>query len=579
MTTSPVQDHRFEPFTDLRHASAPGDIVVIGAGLAGLFAALKLSPLPVTVVSAAPLGEGASSAWAQGGIAASVGVGDTPAAHARDTIAAGGGLVDEAVAQTIAGEAPDRIADLLRYGVPFDRDLEGHFVLSREAAHSEKRVVRVTGDRAGHAIMHALIAAVRATPCIRILEGFAALDLIRRETAIAGVRLMRTRLDGGTAFELVPANAVILATGGICGLYAATTNPEYARGEGLAMAARAGATIADAEFVQFHPTALDVDTRPTPLATEALRGEGATLVNADGRRFMPAIHADAELAPRDIVARAVFQEKKQGRGAYLDCREAIGAEFKSRFPTVYAHCIRHGLDPQRDLLPVTPAAHYHMGGIATDLAGRTDVPGLWAIGEVASTGLHGANRLASNSLLEATVMAARAATDAAKATHDLELCAAELRASAAVGRVSAPQRETLFATLSETLMNNVGVVRDATDLKEALETLAAIRNTAREADDTALADAALAASFTTLAALKRTESRGAHFRSDHPTISLATGQRSLVHIDEVEEALAKATKPTPAPSVDHIQPNTGTQAPIIVRRPLDPAAAVHGVCA
>ncbi|MEO1543292.1 MAG: L-aspartate oxidase, partial [Pseudomonadota bacterium] len=403
----------FKPFESSDQRRAAGDIVIIGAGLAGLFAALKLSPLPVTVVSAAPLGEGASSAWAQGGIAAAVGLADTPEKHAADTIKAGAGLVDADVANTIAAEAPDRIADLLRYGVPFDRDLEGHFVLSREAAHSEKRVVRVTGDRAGHAIMQSLIATVRKTPSIRVLEGFAAEDLMLRNGSVAGVRLMRTRLDGDTAYELVPANSVILATGGLSGLFAATTNPEYARGEGIGMAARAGATIADAEFVQFHPTAFDVPERPTPLATEALRGEGATLVNGDGKRFMPDIHADAEMAPRDIVARVVFEERAAGRGAYLDCRSAIGAAFKTRFPTVYAHCQRYGIDPETDLIPVTPAAHYHMGGVATDLNARSDVPGLWAIGEVASTGLHGANRLASNSLLEATVMAARAASDIA----------------------------------------------------------------------------------------------------------------------------------------------------------------------
>ncbi|MEO1207781.1 MAG: L-aspartate oxidase [Pseudomonadota bacterium] len=568
----------FRPFEPSATSGTTGDIVIIGAGLAGLFAALKLSPLPVTVVSAAPLGEGASSAWAQGGIAAAVGFGDTPKSHTSDTIKAGGGLVDEAVAHTIAAEAPDRIADLLRYHVPFDRDLQGHFVLSREAAHSEKRVVRVTGDRAGHAIMQALIATVRKTPSIRVLEGFAAEDLIMSDGAISGVRLMRTRLDGDTAYELVPANAVILATGGLSGLFAATTNPEYARGEGIGMAARAGATIADPEFVQFHPTALDVAARPTPLATEALRGEGATLVNKDGRRFMPAIHDDAEMAPRDIVARAVFEENASGRGSYLDCREAIGADFKVRFPTVYAHCQRHGLDPETDLLPVTPAAHYHMGGIATDLNARTDVPGLWAIGEVAATGLHGANRLASNSLLEATVMAARAAGDIASATKSGDLVRAELRACPASGRVHEPARIAILTEIGETLSEKAGVVRNGTDLESAQQTIGNALAIAKAADDTALINASLAAAFLITAALPRHESRGGHHRSDYPEIDEALQTRTFITLDDVETSLANVCKRETFVNADDAD-EPQYAGPDMRRRPIDPEAAVHGISA
>ncbi len=275
----------------------PGDVAIIGAGLAGLFTALKLAPFPVTVIAAAPLGEGASSMWAQGGVAAAVGEGDSTAKHAADTIEAGAGIVDPEVARLVADEGPDRIRDLLGYGVPFDRDLEGHYVLSKEAAHSEKRVVRVSGDKAGAAIMQALIAAVRATPSIRVLEGYEADDLIVANDRIEGVRLIRPTALGNGRYTFVPASAVVLATGGVGALFALTTNPSYAKGEALAMAARAGAVIADPEFVQFHPTAIDAGIDPAPLATEALRGEGAVLVNSEGERFMLAIDPRGELAP------------------------------------------------------------------------------------------------------------------------------------------------------------------------------------------------------------------------------------------------------------------------------------------
>lgn len=493
----------------------PGDIVVVGAGLAGLFTALKLAPLPVTVISAAPLGEGASSVWAQGGVAAAVGEGDTPEKHAADTILAGAGLVDEIVAQTIAGEAPDRIRDLLTYGVPFDRSLKGNFVLSREAAHSEKRVVRVSGDRAGAAIMQALIATVRKTPSIRVLEGYEAEDLIVENGRVAGIRMIRGVERGSGKYELMPAAAVVFATGGIGGLYAVTTNPAYARGEALAMAARAGATIADAEFVQFHPTAMDVGRDPAPLASEALRGEGALLVNGDGKRFMVDLHPDAELAPRDIVARGVFAEIAAGRGAYLDCREAIGKDFAEKFPTVYGYCQEAGIDPEHDLIPIAPAAHYHMGGIATNLNGRTDVEGLWAVGEVACTGLHGANRLASNSLLEAVVIASRAATDISKlADNAIDLGPVEPRRIEDGQVADSTIRDELFDDIRRAMSTHVGVIRERAGLRRAFNALGAIEQAARS--DLVLANMALAARFVAGAAMMRQESRGAHCRSDHP---------------------------------------------------------------
>ena len=560
--TKIVARNGFKGFKNPKPQLGPGDVVIVGAGLAGLFTALKLAPLPVTVVAAAPLGQGASSMWAQGGIAAAIGEGDTPEAHAADTIAAGAGIVDHKVATLVANEAPERIADLLRYGVPFDRDLEGHLVLSREAAHSEKRIVRVSGDRAGAAIMQSLIAAVRAAPSIRLLEHHEAEELLVEQGRVTGVRLIRSEEQGNGTFDFLPASAVVLATGGTGALYAVTTNPAYARGEALAFAARAGAAIADAEFVQFHPTAIDCGIDPAPLATEALRGEGAILVNKNGERFMIALHPDAELAPRDVVARGVFAEIAAGRGAFLDCRTAIGAHFPTAFPTVYALAMKAGIDPITDLIPVAPAAHYHMGGVATDQQGRTSVEGLWAVGEVASTGLHGANRLASNSLLEAVVFGARAAADILKL---LPAGHVEPRAKLTrVKRKSHPdlaQRAFALNELRQTMSRHVGVVRNETGLTSALTALARIERQA--GDDTVLANMAMAARFIATAALLRKESRGGHCRSDFPETEAERAYRSIVTLEAIER-LAPLTPAAgkPVRAAKRTAPRTSAELPL-----------------
>lgn len=508
-------------------------IVVVGAGLAGLFTALKLAPLPVTVVSPAPLGEGGSSLWAQAGIAAALAEGDTPEDHAADTVRAGAGIVDETVALFMAREARQRIEDLLRYGVPFDKDLEGRLALGHEAAHRTKRILHVKGDTAGRAIMGAITEAARRTPSITVLEGYTARDLIVRNGRIQGIALAPADAAPGKDGLILPARAVVLATGGAGQLYAITTNPKEARGEGVAIAARAGAVIADAEFVQFHPTAIDIGRDPAPLATEALRGEGAVLINTKGERFMRAVHEEAELGPRDVVARAVYREVMGGRGAFLDCRP-LGPDLIKNFPTVVATCRSAGIDPTQEPIPVAPAAHYHMGGILTDAQGRSTVDGLWACGEVTSTGAHGANRLASNSLLEAVVFGARVAEDIAHALPPLP--SRNLMVGPPKNGPGGHDDDAERA-LRETMSAEVGVIRDAETLSNALGSIVALE---RDSRDPQLANMLTTAKLVTAAALMRKESRGAHFRGDYPAPNEAQAGRSYLTLDRANEIARKA---------------------------------------
>ncbi|QND52479.1 L-aspartate oxidase [Phyllobacterium sp. 628] len=502
-------------------------VIIIGGGLAGLFCALKLAPRPVTVLAAAPIGRGASSAWAQAGIAAAVSEGDTIEKHVADTVSAGDGIVDESIARLMASEAAARVHDLLGYGVPFDRDLEGRLQVSREAAHSESRIVRVRGDMAGRAIMQALVKTVENTPSIRVLEGYVVEDITTENGAVTGV-IARTEAGRGEKVRLA-SHAVVIATGGIGHLYAVTTNPSEARGEGIGMAARAGATMADMEFVQFHPTALDVHKDPAPLATEALRGHGATLINRDGERFMLKIDPDGELAPRDVVARGIYAEVMAGRGAWLDCTKAVGASFAEEFPTVYRYCRDAGIDPVTQPIPVIPAAHYFMGGILTDADGRTSLDGLWACGECTSTGAHGANRLASNSLLEAVVFSARIAAKLGKGDGK----PVDNWSSGSVDRddLEAEGDTAAMTTLRKTMSASFGVIRNRDDMVDGLKTILTLEKDNR---DPAFRNVLATAKLVAVSALRREESRGGHFRTDYPEKRPDWQHRTFLSLDDAQ---------------------------------------------
>jgi L-aspartate oxidase len=503
--------------------------LILGAGIAGLFTALKLAPLPSLVLAGSQPGASGSSAWAQGGIAAAVGEGDRWQDHAADTMAAGAGLCDPDIVNLVAREAPGRIEDLIAYGAPFDRDGKGKLALGLEAAHSRARIVHVGGDRAGAEICRTLAARAAATPSIKMLAGFHAVELAMENGRVTGL-FARNGTGNNARLVLFRAPAVIFATGGLGALYGVTTNPVEARGEGLGMAARAGAVIADAEFVQFHPTAIAVGRDPAPLATEALRGEGAVLVNEQGERFMTALHADAELAPRDVVARAIHRQLAAGHKVFLDCRDAIGAKFEKHFSTVYAACIAAGIDPAWAPIPVAPAAHYHMGGIASDGNGRSSLAGLWVAGECASTGLHGANRLASNSLLEGVVFGARVAMDVKGA----------IRPGNRRGLPPAPLGVALAATphvLRNAMSRHVGLERNEAGLRQSLEVIARLE---RQAGGD-LANMLAAARLVTAAALARKESRGAHWRSDFPQTA-KDGARNFMTLSDA----ARVMETTPA---------------------------------
>jgi len=487
------------------------DVLIVGGGLAGLFTALRLAPLRVSIIAAAPLSVGASSAWAQGGIAAVMTEeGDTVEAHQKDTMIAGCYLNDPEIVRIMTTEASLRIYDLLSMGIHFDQDNAGNFIQGREAAHSSNRIVKVGGDSAGRYVIDRLTDNVLNAQHITIHQPYIMFDLaFNSHKEVSGIY---ARKLGDQKPILFNAKKVIFATGGIGHLYDNTTNPYQIRGEGLGIAARHGVRLKDLEFVQFHPTALDINKKPAPLATEALRGEGAWLINNHNQRFMQYVHANKELAPRDIVARSVAQEYDKGNQVFLDTRHALGDKILAQFPTVSKSCLEAGIDPVTMPIPVKPAQHYHMGGINTDAFGKTSVPNLFAVGEVACTGAHGANRLASNSLLEAVVFAARTA----------ELILNQNLKNISTSDNTPPihadrlyPKKDVFAKLRHLMSSHCGILRDNDGLLFAKN---AIKLLDQEGQYSApFTNYAHAACAIIDAAISRKQSLGAHFRTDAPS--------------------------------------------------------------
>jgi L-aspartate oxidase len=480
--------------------------LVVGSGVAGLHTAWRASQHgEVLLLTKRSLFDSAT-AYAQGGIAAALGAGDSPTLHRQDTLAAGAALCDAAAVQVLVEEGPARVRELQTAGAEFDLDPKGELLLGREAAHSTNRIVHAHGDQTGAEVARTLIARVRASRRIKVLERARVLDLITSRGACAGVRAS----VAGRAVEII-ADATVIATGGCGQVYRYTTNPVVATGDGFAIAHRAGIVLADMEFVQFHPTALDTPENPLALISEAVRGEGAVLVNEAGQRFMLKVHKAAELAPRDVVARAIFREQKRSR-VYLDARR-LGRGFARRFPGIFALCGARGIDPRKDLIPVTPAAHYMMGGVVTDLNGHSSLTRLYAVGEVARTGVHGANRLASNSLLEGLVFAERVARDLATATT--------LRQVPSLKQWSVPPLPDRGAAqvaadrVRAVMWQNAGIARTANGLRAAIAELSEIEERLPTGATEEL-NLVQTARLIVDAALRRKESRGGHYRSDFP---------------------------------------------------------------
>ena len=474
-------------------SAAQAPVVVVGAGVAGLATALAAAPSPVLLLCRETDGGGSASAMAQGGIAAAMDAHDNVRAHAADTIAAGANHNQVAMVEWLCAQAPATVAWLTTQGVAFDRDSQGRLLLGREGGHRAARIVHAGGDATGAAIVRALQVRAHAAGHIEWGGGLEIDALLLRGDAVRGVRAR----DARGAVQEIEASAVVLATGGIGALFARTSNPSGAEGAGLALALAAGARMQDLEFVQFHPTALAIEGHSLPLLTEALRGAGATLRDDHGRALMAGVHPSGDLAPRDIVARRIWQAQGNGH-VWLDARAVTGA-WSQRFPTVLAACLAHGYDPRTQALPVTPVAHFHMGGIAVDADGATSLPGLYAVGEVACTGAHGANRLASNSLLEGVACGRR-----------LGARLADLRTSAARGvshwcERGVPLAPTRLERLRTLMWTVAGPERDGADLRRALAECASLQADGWQAR---LASAVFAA------ASQRHGSLGAHYRTD-----------------------------------------------------------------
>jgi L-aspartate oxidase len=488
--------------------------VIVGSGIAGLFAALLAKDHGSVLILTKDSIDECNTKHAQGGIAAPVGPDDSPELHLRDTLAAGAGLVDEEAARILTSEATERIADLVRFGVPFD-SVEGHVALGREGAHSRARVLHAGGDSTGEHIELSLSSLARMS-AVNVREYCLVEEVLTDNGTARGVRAIDARSGSRETFE---GRFVILATGGAGHLYKITTNPDVATADGVALAYRAGAEIMDMEFIQFHPTALRLPGVPAFLISEAVRGEGGVLRNSEGRAFMSDYHPQKDLAPRDVVARAIVAEMTRGGSDHvdLDVTHLPPEKVSARFPQIYRFCLDHGIDITKQPIPVSPAAHYMMGGVRTNTWGETNLCGLYACGEVACTGVHGANRLASNSLLETVVFARRAVARTLSGDGPDALPAAETVSlpEPAAGAVPPLSR----AALQALMWDDVGIIRSAESLTRARQALAAWQTELPAPDDRPsheLANLVLAGRLVSEAALMREESRGAHYRTDFP---------------------------------------------------------------
>jgi L-aspartate oxidase len=489
------------------------DVVVIGSGAAGLRLAHGLASRRVDLLTLGTLGTSGASARAQGGIAAPVDPNDSARLHARDTLETAHGLGCSETVELLIGRADREIERLLSLGMRFDRSESGALALGREAAHSRDRILHADGDATGAELMRTLGTAVQSSPHVRVSEATRAFELVYEQDRVVGV-LARHH---GRRIVLYLGRAVVLATGGIGGLYQRTTNPSESRGNGISMAARVGARLSDLEFVQFHPTALAVWANPVPLVSEALRGAGATLISENGEPIMAAEHPLGDLAPRDIVARAVWRRQQQGERVLLDARAVFASKGPDAFPTISRLCDPFGLDPARQPIPISPAAHYHMGGVWADESSRTTVSGLWACGEVACTGVHGANRLASNSLLEALVFGGLAAEDIDRTLARQAgkwSCLAHVDWESIEGRNQIDADHGLMVELRRRMWQGMGVIREHQGLTETLSWIGRALEAPQVSDE--MRSALLVAFLMTISALARKESRGSHYRADYP---------------------------------------------------------------
>lgn len=500
--------------------SASADVVVIGSGVAGLTTALQIRAhnLSVMLITKARVDEG-STKWAQGGIAAALGPGDSPADHERDTLVAGAGLCDLPAVKVLVTEGPEAVRRLIARGAVFDKSETGEIALTREGGHLRNRILHAGGDATGAEVSRALLAAVSNDPGIEVIEHALVLDALKGASGrVCGVTLHVIGEGTRDGVGQILARAVVLATGGLGQVYSQTTNPSVSTGDGVALALRAGADVADVEFIQFHPTVLYMGENSRgqqPLISEAVRGEGAFLVNDRGERFMVERHPLADLAPRDIVAKEIARQMANSgaKHVWLDAR-AI-KDFSERFPTIYASCHQIGIDPVRDLIPVAPASHYASGGIRTDLNGHSSVPGLYAVGETACTGAHGANRLASNSLLEGLVFGARIAEDIARNLPPFE-------EPSELDPIEILISPSVRGELQRAMSRGAGVVRSAISLKATLATLERLKDATTiyaSVDAWETTNLYLLATAIARSALDRTESRGSHWREDHPELS------------------------------------------------------------